>query len=220
MCGRFTLTIDRDTLQQAFPNFVAPEMHAPRYNIAPSQAVLAVPNDGTNTMTFFQWGLIPSWSKDTSIGYKMINARGETLAEKPSYRAAFLRRRCLILADGFYEWKKLNGGKQPMYIRLESGEPFAFAGLWEVWQSPEGDAIQSATIITTAPNTFMRSIHDRMPVILPRAAYDDWLDPSERKADTLQHLLVAYPAEEMMAYAVSKAVNSPGNDTPECVVPA
>jgi putative SOS response-associated peptidase YedK len=221
MCGRFTLAVDISELLEAFPQFRPPGMHVPRYNIAPTQPVAAVPNDGSDAITFFRWGLIPSWAKDLSVGSRMINARAETLAEKPSFRAAYRRRRCLIFADGFYEWKKEPGGKAktPVYVHMASGEPFAFAGLWEIWHSPEGDELRSCTIITTTPNDLIAPIHNRMPAILARDACDDWLDPAERAPETLQGLLKPYPAAEMAAHAVSALVNNPANDSPECVVP-
>ena len=151
MCGRFTLTADMNILQESFPWLNIPEGLGPRYNIAPTQPVAVVPNDGKNKLDFFTWGLIPSWSKDPKIGSRMINARAETLAEKPSFRTAFKRRRCLILADGFYEWRQEGKGlpKTPMYIKLTSGKPFAFAGLWESWNSKDGSNILSCTIMTT-----------------------------------------------------------------------
>ena len=221
MCGRFTLTVDPADLQDAFPQFTFPEKYAPRYNISPTQPILAIPNDGKNSADFFVWGLIPSWAKDPSIGSKLINARSETLAEKPSFRAGFKYHRCLILADGFYEWKSEPGTKikVPHFIRLKSGKPFAIAGLWDNWQSPDGGAVKSATIITTAPNSLMAPIHNRMPVIISPDAYTQWLDPAARTADSLQHLLVSYPADEMTAHPVSTLVNSPANDRKECVAP-
>jgi putative SOS response-associated peptidase YedK len=189
--------------------------------------VAVVANDGQNKIDFFVWGLIPSWAKDPAIGAKMINARAETLAEKPSFKTAYKRRRCLVLTDGFFEWRVAHpskggsrgGVKTPMYIQLKSQEPFAFAGLWESWRSGEGDHILSCAIITTQPNELMAPIHNRMPVILPRQAYSQWLDPAEQSAGQLQHLLVPYPAEEMTAYPVSKLVNSPKNDLPDCIQP-
>lgn len=236
MCGRFTLTTDATKLAEAFAEFKPPaEEIAPRYNIAPSQAVAVVANNGQHQIEFFKWGLIPAWAKDPAIGNRMINARAETLAEKPSFKTAYKRRRCLILADGFYEWRKpppspplkgrgqgeiKGGGKTPMYVRLVSGEPFAFAGLWEVWQPPQEDKpILSCTIITTTPNELLAEIHDRMAVILPRQAYADWLDPAERSPDELSRLLKPYPASEMTIYPVSTLVNSPKNDSPECITP-
>jgi putative SOS response-associated peptidase YedK len=222
MCGRFTLTSDPNTLQQAFPEFIVPERMTPHYNIAPTQPVAVVPNDASNKVDFFVWGLIPFWAKDTKIGSRMINARSETLAEKPSFRTPYKRRRCLVLADGFFEWVRQPGGgaKIPYYIRLESGEPFAFAGLWENWQSPDGSEIKSCTIITTEPNDLVRRLHNRMPVILQPEAYEDWLDPAERTPESLNPLLTAFPAVEMMAYPISTLVNSPRNDLPEILQPA
>ncbi len=192
------------------------------YNIAPSQPVAVVANDGKNTLDYYLWGLIPSWAKDPSIGSRMINARSETLSEKPSYRNAFRRRRCLVLADGFYEWKASPAKKSkiPMYIQLKDGKPFALAGLWEDWQGPEGSRILSCTIITTQPNSFMKDIHDRMPVILPESAYAAWLDPVEANPALLQPLLQPYPADAMRAYEVSTLVNSPGNELAACILPA
>lgn len=220
MCGRFALTLDPDDLQEAFPEFVMPQGSGARFNIAPTQPVLAVPNDSSGKAGFFTWGLIPSWAKDPAIGSRMINARAETLAEKPSFRAAYKHRRCLILANGFYEWQAQPGtkGKVPHFIHLKSGAAFAFAGLWERWQNPEGSEILSTTIITTQPNTLMSPIHNRMPVILPRPAWARWLDASPATPEALQSLLLAYPAEEMEAYPISTRINSPGNDRPEVLV--
>ena len=222
MCGRFTLALDRDGLQQAFPDFTFPAEMAPRYNIAPTQPVSVVPNNSQNTVEFFNWGLIPSWAKDPKIGNRMINARSETLAEKPSFRAAYKRRRCLVLADGFYEWQRVPGRKTkvPVHIRMASDEPFAFAGLWESWYSPDGSNILSCAIITTTPNEMLEEIHNRMPVILPPGAYQAWLDPEEKAPGALNGLLRPYPASEMKAYPVSTLVNSPKNDAPELIVPA
>lgn len=221
MCGRFFIALKYDDLKDAFPEFEPPHEWQPRYNIAPTQPVPVVANDGQPSISFFQWGLVPSWAKDPTIGNRMINARGETLAEKPSFRAAYRRRRCLILADGFYEWRAEPGQrtKTPLAIRLRSGAAFAFAGLWEIWR-PDDTSLLSCTIITTAPNSLIAPIHDRMPVILPRNAYATWLDPAERTPQDLQHLLSPYPAEEMVAYPVSTLVNSPANDLPECITPA
>jgi len=230
MCGRFALTLDPADLQDAFPEFTFPAQGAPHYNIAPSQPILALPNDGTNKADFFIWGLIPSWAKDPSIGNRMINARAETLAEKPAFRSAYKYHRCLIFANGFFEWQARPGmkSKVPHFIRLKSGAPFAFAGLWEHWQPAdgrrpepvEGSEVRSAAIITTGPNELMASIHNRMPVILRPNTYSQWLDPAPQSPDRLNNLLVPYPAGEMEAYPVSMLVNSPGNDREECVAPA
>ncbi len=221
MCGRFTLTADPAALQSAFPWITIPPEISPRYNIAPTQPVAVIPNDGQNRMDYFVWGLIPFWAKDPKIGNRMINARSETLAEKPSFKNAYKRRRCLILADGFYEWQRRPGSKTkvPYYIRLESGEPFAFAGLWEEWHSPDGSEIKSCTIITTEPNSLVARVHNRMPVIMAPAGYEDWLDPGERSPESLNELLGPFPALEMMAYPISRKVNSPANDSPDVIEP-
>ncbi|HQE92850.1 MAG TPA: SOS response-associated peptidase [Anaerolineae bacterium] len=220
MCGRFSLGVNLDDLIEAFPDFTFPPELSPHYNIAPSQDVAVVPNNTERRVEFFHWGLIPSWAKDPEIGNRLINARAETLAEKPSFRAAYLRRRCLILADGFYEWQTLPGSKvkQPMYIQLATKKPFAFAGLWELWR-PDDTPILSCTIITTEPNALLAPIHNRMPVILPPEAYNLWLDPTEQKPNVLNPLLKPYPADLMIVYPVSRLVNDPANDVPDCVVP-
>jgi putative SOS response-associated peptidase YedK len=208
-----------------------PRQFAPRFNIVPSQPVLAIPNEGTpalaggaraNKADFFLWGLIPAWAKDPTIANKLINARGETLAEKPSFRGAYKYKRCLILADGFYEWKSQPGSKTkiPHFIHLHDRKPFAFAGLWSEWQSPDGDSIRTCAIITTTPNELMSTLHSRMPVILEKSDYAEWLDPAPRKPETLQHFIKPFPAEKMSAYPVSTLVNNPASDLAECVVPA
>ena len=230
MCGRFTLASDAEALNQTFFDFAGPMDLSPRYNISPTQDVAVIVNTSTDAgvspetgqVEFFHWGLIPSWAKDPKIGNRMINARSETLSEKPSFRNAYKRRRCLILADGYYEWSKIPGDrlKQPVYIRLKSQKPFALAGLWEVWQVDGMDeSLRSCTIITCPPNTLLEEIHHRMPVILPQDAYTEWLAPNQQSADTLQPLLIPYPDEEMEAYPVSRFVNRPTNDSPECITP-
>jgi len=221
MCGRFTLTAEPEALQDAFPEFHIPMQMSPRYNIAPTQPIAVIPNDGKNQLDFYIWGLVPSWAKDPQIGSRLINARGETLAEKPSFRSAYRRRRCLVVGDGFYEWKKIPGqkSKAPFFIQLKSGEPFGFAGLWEQWTAPDGSEIKSATIITTEPNELVKSLHDRMPVILPRSAYDRWLFPGELPPEALQDLLISYPSEKMSYHPVSTLVNSPSNDNEDCIKP-
>ena len=222
MCGRFSLTADPNQLRQEFAWLNIPVDTAPRYNVAPSQPVAVVPNDGLNRLDHYVWGLIPSWSKDPSIGNRMINARSETVAEKPSFRSAFRRRRCLIPADGFYEWQKNPGEKRktPMYIRLKSGKPFFFAGLWESWDSPDGSNILSCTILTTTPNEMMEPIHNRMPVILPPEAYQPWLATGEQRPADLQGFLKPFPSELMTAYPVSTLVNNPANELAACITPA
>ncbi len=217
MCGRFTLTVDPGELQAAFPGFTFPEKYHPRYNIAPSQPIMAIPNDGKNAADFFVWGLIPVWAKDPTIGSRLINARAETLAEKSSFRGAYKYKRCLVLANGFYEWRTQHGSKQkiPYYISLASGKPFAFAGLWDEWLSPDGSQVKSCTIITTEPNEMMAELHSRMPVILPSFGYSEWLDTGSQKPEALQKWLAPYPSSEMTAYPVSTLVNSPSNDRSE-----
>lgn len=221
MCGRFTLTTSPEQLRAVFEGFSVPDQIQPRYNIAPTQPIAVVPNDGKNQVDFFLWGLIPAWAKEPTISSRMINARAETLAERPAYRAAYRRRRCLVLADGFYEWRLEPGGrvKTPMYIKLQSGQPFAFAGLWENWQSPNGSNVFSCAIITTEPNNLMQAIHNRMPVILPASAFAQWLEPRECNPQQLEDLLVPFPPEQMQAFAVSTLVNSPANDNPRCIQP-
>jgi putative SOS response-associated peptidase YedK len=223
MCGRYTLIKLADFID-IFPWIHPPDELPPeRYNVAPTQSVAAVANDGKDQVDYFHWGLIPSWAEDRSIGNRMINARAETLAEKPAFRNALKRRRCLIPADGFYEWKKLGDGKtkQPMYIRMRDGKPFAFAGLWESWhdRTGAGSEIPSVTIITTTPNSLMSSIHDRMPAIVRPEDYRKWLAPGERPADELVPMLSPYPQEEMEAFPVSRLVNSPANESAKCIDP-
>ncbi|MEJ1931306.1 SOS response-associated peptidase, partial [Nostoc sp. NIES-2111] len=193
-----------------------------QYNIAPTQTVVTVLHNADSNKREFQklrWGLIPSWAKDQSISTKLINARAETIAEKPSFRSAFKQRRCLIVADGFYEWQRKQGKKQPFYFRLKDEQPFGFAGLWEKWTNPEGEEIHSCTIVTTTANELLEPIHDRMPVILAPQDYDLWLDPQEQKPQALQHLLSSYPASEMTSYPVSTVVNSARHNSAECIIP-
>lgn len=219
MCGRYSLTADSSAILELFPFLNIPPGIQPRFNIAPSQPVAVIPNDGKLTLDFFKWGLVPSWSKDPEIGNRLINARAETLTEKPSFRNAFKYHRCLILADGFFEWTKTNGGKTPMYIRLASQKPFAFAGLWDTWHAPDGSELRSCVIITTGPNKLMEKIHNRMPVILPAEKMVTWIDPEPGNLNELSKLLVPYPAEHMTAHPVSRLVNSPVNDSAECISP-
>ncbi len=221
MCGRFSLGTPAAILAAQFQLFKTPAW-TPRYNIAPTQeapTVLKTSADSPRHFKRLRWGLIPSWAKDLSIGSQLINAQAETAATKPAFRSAFRKRRYLILADGFYEWKKENRHKQPFHIRLHDGRPFAFAGLWEHWDAGEGLAIDSCTILTTTPNDLLRPLHHRMAVILEPENYDLWLDPAIQEADRLQPLLRPYPTETMTAYPVSTRVNNPANDHPECVEP-
>ena len=221
MCGRFTLTTDPTQAEDVFNGFTFPSQFSPRFNIAPTQPVLAIPNDGKNTADFFLWGLIPSWSKDPAIASKLINARGETIAEKPSFRGGFKYKRCLILTDGFYEWKSSPGvkTKTPYFIHMKDRKPFAFAGLWDEWHSPDGGTLRTCTIITTEPNELMSTLHNRMPVILNQRDYAEWLDSAPRTPDSLLHLIKSFPADKMSAHPVSTMVNTPNNDRAELIVP-
>jgi len=220
MCGRFTQSQSAEVIAKAFDVANVPTI-TPRYNIAPTQSVGTILQTGEDSREFrlLRWGLIPSWAKDIQIGAKLINARAETVAEKPSFRSAFRHRRCLVIADGFYEWQPQKRKKQPFYCRLNNGQPFAFAGLWERWEGADGEKIDSCTLITTEANELMNPIHDRMPVILDPKAYDLWLDPQVQKSELLQALLRPYAAEEMTAYPVGTQVNKPVNDSPECIQP-
>lgn len=222
MCGRFSLGTPATSLVAQFNLFGVPAW-APRYNIAPTQQAPTVVKAASQLARQFKmhrWGLIPPWAKDPGIGSQLINARAETVAIKPAFRKAFRERRCLILADGFFEWQRRGRHKQPFHIRMRDGRPFAFAGLREYWEGPEGPGIDSCTILTTTANELVGALHDRMPVILAPQDYDLWLDPGIREAERLQSLLHAYPSEEMAAYPVSTRVNNPANDSPECVEPA
>lgn len=226
MCGRFSLgATDAEILaefkakkdQQA-------EEHQKRFNIAPSQVIAAVRQiESERVLSGLKWGLVPSWAKEESIGNRMINARAETLLEKPSFRNAFRSRRCIIPASGFYEWKRLGdkGGKQPFYFFLKDKPVFGFAGLWEEWTDKEtGKQLESCTIITTEANTVLEPVHDRMPVIIKPEDYEQWLDSKEMDIDRLQKLLAPYPAEKMQSHAVSRQVNNPSFDGDELILPA
>jgi putative SOS response-associated peptidase YedK len=227
MCGRFSQAFysqaDDVTRRASFAEaFQVNTTHfpPPRYNVAPSQLVAAIfqiRNSTHRQLHLFRWGLVPAWVKDPTKHNKPINARSETVTEKPSFRAAFRYRRCLIPADGFYEWQKVNSRqKQPYFLSLQDSTPLAFAGLYEEWESPAGEFIESCTILTTTANELVSPIHDRMPVILDPQDYAMWLDPSFDKSDKLQALLKPYPAAAMQAYPVSTLVNSPETDTVEC----
>lgn len=211
MCGRFTLFADPDRLAERFEASLPEAGLQPRYNAAPTQHLPVILNEDPSAIQLLQWGLIPFWAKDPAIGSRMINARAETLAEKPSFRTAFKKRRCLVLADGFYEWMKTPDGKQPMRITLASGEPFAMAGLWESWDAPDGSPLRTFTIVTGQPNTLVAPIHDRMPAILLPEHEAIWLDNAAEPA-IWQDILRPYPAERMTAYPVSRRVNFVGND--------
>ena len=217
MCGRYSLIGDIGELAGRFEfdgDWMALES---AYNIAPTQEVLTVVGGETRRAGFMRWGLIPHWARDPKIGARMINARAETVAEKPAFRDALRRRRCLVLADGFYEWQKTGGSKRPMRVVLRTGEPFAFAGLWSVWRDPNGNRIPSCAIITTSANELLRPVHDRMPVILPREMEDFWLDEGIDDPDALGSVLNPYPDGEMETYEVSRLVNSAANDGPEVI---
>ena len=214
MCGRFTLftgieeIIERFDIQAAFN-----EEYQANYNVAPTHSVLSVINDGNeNRLGYLRWGLIPSWAKDEKIGYKMINARAETIAEKVSFKNAYKKKRCLILADSFYEWKKDPERKIPMRIKLKNNDPFGMAGLWESWKSPKG-MVYSCSVITTTSNELMTSIHDRMPVILNPKDEKVWLDPTIQDTNYLQQFLKSFDTEQMEAFEVSSDVNSPKNNS-------
>ncbi len=268
MCGRFAFSTPLAVFIDTFEGYDfselgdAWELHegdsgaaGGRFNIAPTQDVPVIPNDGSKRVQFFRWGLVPRWAKDPSIGNRMINARAETLAEKPSFRDAFKKRRCVMLADGFYEWRTNPGTKTktPIHVRLRTGKPFAFAGLWETW-TPKGTEnktpgergtsrkaeassskskttesvepygpdhpLRTCTIITTEPNELMSQFHHRMPVILKPEQLELWLSPEPMDSGALQPLLIPYPAEELVAYPVSTAVNSPHNDSRDLIVQA
>lgn len=219
MCGRFTLTADATLLQERFACDTAALSYTPSYNIAPGQDVVAVVNTGEKRAENLRWGLVPAWAKDPRIGNRMINARAETVAEKPSFRQALRQRRCLVLADGFYEWHRTASSKVPMYIRLRSQQPFAFAGLWEVWRDPSGIPLSTCTILTTAANELMQSIHQRMPVILASTAAAVWLDQHVTAPDELLPLLVPCESASMETYAVSPTVNSARHNSPACIAP-
>jgi len=221
MCGRFSQTASTEVITQQFALDDLP-LFKPRYNIAPSQPIAAIriePDTTTRNLVMLRWGLVPSWAKDPKIGNQCINAKAETVGEKPSFRSAFKKRRCLILATGFYEWQAQGRTKQPMWIGLRSRRPFAFAGLWEHWKPAEGESLDTCTIITTEPNDLMAPIHNRMPVILAPASYDQWLDPTFQQAETLKALLRPFPSEELTAYPVSTLVNNPRHDAPQCLEP-
>ena len=218
MCGRFILTSPGRVLAAQFELQHEPEL-TPRYNIAPTQQVPAIKMDtGGRRLEMLKWGLVPFWAKDASISARLINARCETLSEKPAFRAAFKSRRCLIPANGFYEWMKERGKKQPYLFKFTDGSLFAFAGLWERWESKDGVALESCTIITTDANELVQPLHDRMPVILKNKDYALWLDPIAKR-EILQPLLIPYPSVEMKCYPVSPNVNKATYDNPDSIEP-
>lgn len=223
MCGRFTLILEPGDFADDFDLGGIPENYLPRYNIAPTQLVAVVQNADSRSVELFRWGLIPSWAKDPASGFRLINACAETLAEKPSFRSALRSRRNLILASGFYEWRAVTSlanpqgkGKQPLYIHMQDGQPFTFAGLWEEWQAPGGELIRTTSIITTSSNTLLAPFHERMPVILEGDARSLWLDSVTRVPDAL-NLLKPFPHERMAFYPVSSQVNNPAYDSLLCI---
>lgn len=219
MCGRFTITLDPADLQQEFNLGDLPEEWKPRYNVAPTQNIPVVKEETKRDVEMMHWGLIPFWAKEKSIGQRMINARAETLQEKPAFRQAFKQRRCLILADGFFEWqrKDAKSPKVPMYFQLKDGKPFAFAGLWETWRENPDAELQSCTIITCAPNELVGQIHNRMPVILDKEICWHWL--TGQNLQDLQKMLMPYPANKMQAHSVGRQVNNPCEDNPDIIKP-
>lgn len=221
MCGRYTLSSPTDEIASLFDLVSVPDI-PPRYNVAPTQeaAVVRVVAPGEpRRLELLRWGLIPYWAEDASIGNRMINARSESVADKPAYRRSFRRQRCLIPTDGFYEWQKVGKLKQPYHIRRKDRCPFAFAGLWERWRDPDKKLIDSFTILTTDANELIRPLHDRMPVIIDRRDFDLWLDPDAKDPAALQALLVPAPVEPMETVPVSRAVNSPSYDAADCIAP-
>jgi putative SOS response-associated peptidase YedK len=219
MCGRFVLTANPEVVQQEFNLSMPPAQMQPRYNIAPTQPVMVITNENPKESTYHKWGLIPSWAKDMSMASKMINARSESAAEKPAFRAAFRRRRCLIPTDGFYEWNEHETNKTPMFVHRPNRELYAMAGLWEIWHDPDGGELRTCTVLTTEANPFMQQYHHRMPVIIHPEDYALWLSPDEEPLPVLQGLMKAYEENGLEAYPVSKAVNRVSNDMPSLIEP-
>ena len=213
MCGRYAFYSPAEAVKRTFALDFSPELD-PRYNIAPTQSVpaLRVAEEGSRRLVMLHWGLVPRWAKERAIGNRMINARSETLAEKPAYRDAFRRRRCLVLADGWYEWQPAAGGKQPWFVRLRDPRPIAFAGLWERWKDPAGEMLESCTIVTTDASESIRKIHERMPVVLPEQAWDRWMDPAYTDTEALSKTLGPYDSKALQAWQVSRLVNAPKNE--------
>ncbi|WP_304943731.1 SOS response-associated peptidase [Vallitalea guaymasensis] len=226
MCGRFVLTLDYDMLVDILKgrfdieNIASNLDYIPRYNIAPSQQVLSVASNGKkDRIGYLRWGFVPSWAKDTKIGYKMINARSESVETKPSYKKSFINNRCVILSNGFYEWKKEENSKKPMFITMKNNKLFCMAGLYSIYYTKDKQKISTCTILTTTPNTLMSNIHNRMPVILNKDDEKSWLNPNIKDITYLKSLLKPYPTSEMEAYEVSSLVNSPKNESPLCTKP-
>jgi len=222
VCGRFSQAQIAELDRELFRLLRMPDI-APRYNVAPTQDAAVVRQTagaGERSLDFLRWGLIPHWAKDVTIGNRMINARAETVDRKPAFELPFRRQRCLVPVDGFYEWKKLGRIKQPYFIRMHDGRPFALAGLWDRWSDAGHEPIESFTVLTTNPNALVEPIHNRMPVIMPSAHYDTWLDPDVSDVARLGALLRPFPTDTMTVYPVSRYVNSPANEGPECVLPS
>ncbi len=217
MCGRYSFALEDELIWDRFRVRVRTAIYKARYNCAPGQDLAVISNEDPDFLDFFRWGLIPFWAKDPAIGNRLINAKSETVTEKPSFKNAFRSRRCLVPANGFFEWKK-EKEKIPYHIKMKDGSPFAMAGIWDRWTSADGEIIHSFSILTTSPNEKMALIHDRMPVILPREAESLWLSKSSEK--DLTDLLQPFPAEKMTAMPVSRLVNSAGNDDPSITIPA
>ena len=213
MCGRFSLTSETNRIVEAFDIDEVKGAFRNSYNIAPGQDIGAIIEDNSRRLGPLRWGLIPSWADDPRIGSRMINARAEGLEQKASFKTPLRQKRCLIPADGFYEWKKEGNRKTPFYVFLKDKSPFVFAGLWDIWKSPQGEKTATCTIITTSPNSLVKELHNRMPVILPKEHIDLWLDSSMREEEKLLSLLKPYPAEEMECHEVSPLVNSPEEDS-------
>ena len=224
MCGRFIQISNPERIRGKIPDLeIGQEVNTgftPHYNIAPTQNILSVLNYQTPTLTFTRWGLIPFWAKDLTIGSRMINARAETLLDKPSFKTPLRKHRCIIFADGFYEWKTTDKRKIPFFIHFKDSEPFALAGLWDQWTNKTtGEEVVSSSIITTSPNNLIEEIHNRMPVILDPQDYQTWLSPGNMADNVLMACLKTYPSNEMDVYEISRKVNSPANDNPEIIQP-
>jgi len=218
MCGRFVIELSPELVKAIFGLAESPAL-PPRYNVAPTQLVPVIRQgaDGQRHLDLLRWGLVPTWAKEVGAG--LINARAETVAQKPSFRQAFRQRRCIIPASGFYEWQKVDKGKVPYYVHMADGSPMPFAGIWEAWRSPTGEVLESCAILTTGANATVAPIHDRMPVILNPAAFALWLDPAVHSAEQLAPLLDPCPPEQVAMFPVSTLVNRPTNDSPACITP-
>jgi putative SOS response-associated peptidase YedK len=222
MCGRYRLSRRKELIEEYFQTVSGDDDWNPRYNIAPSQPVVTIRQDAREPirkLSMMRWGLVPSWAKDPNIGYKTINARAETVATTASFREPFKSQRCLIPADGFYEWQRNGKTKQPYCFEVSGGELFAFAGLWDRWKNPQGNVVESCTILTTTPNSLLADLHDRMPVILGHDDYDLWLDPAFKNVASFSEMLKPYDTALMRRYPVSTRVNQVLNDDAECARP-